>query len=65
MRSFLGHVHIYGSAALKQNTDLAYYRSNQPIEIAIQGYRLDEGQVSDIGRVNRPAKKGRSFETMQ
>ena len=24
MRSFLGHVHIYGSALLKQNTDLTY-----------------------------------------
>ena len=49
MRSFLGHVNTYGSAPLKQTTDLAYYRSNQSAEIAIKGYEVDEGQVSDIG----------------
>ena len=26
MKSFLGQVHTYGSGALYQNTDLAYYR---------------------------------------
>ena len=31
MTSFLGHVHTYGSASLKQNTDLAYYGSNQMV----------------------------------
>ena len=46
-RSFLGHVNTYGSAPLKQTTDLAYYRSNQSAEIAIQGYEVDEGQVSN------------------
>ena len=50
MRSFLGHVSTYGSAPLKQTTNLAYYRSNQSAEIAIQVYEVDEGQVSDIGR---------------
>ena len=38
-----------GNAALKQNTDLAYYYSNESVEIAIQVYRLNEGQVSDTG----------------
>ena len=63
MRSFLGHVSTYGSAPLKQTTDLAYHRSNQSAEIAIQVYEVDEGQVSDIGR--RASKQERSFaETM-
>ena len=50
MRSFLGHVNTYGSAPLKQTTDLAY----QSAEIAIQGYEVDEGQIS----ANRPAQIG-------
>ena len=49
VRSFLGHMHTYRSAALKQNTNLAYYRSNQLVKNAIQSYKLDEGQVSEIG----------------
>ena len=48
MSSFLGHVQAYGSASPKQNTDLAYYCSNQSVEIAIHSYRVDEGPVSDI-----------------
>ena len=41
-------MHTYRSASLKQTTDLAYYHSNQSVEIAIQGYKVNEGQVSDI-----------------
>ena len=48
MLSFLGHMHGYRSALLKQNKDLAYYCSNQLVEIAVQGYIADKGQVSDI-----------------
>ena len=48
MRSFLGQVH--GSASLKKNTDLVYYRSTLSIKIFFQGYKLDEGHVSDICR---------------
>ena len=55
MSSFLGHVHVYGSDSLKQNTDLAYYCSNRSVEIVIQSYIVDEGQFSDIRRhVIRP-----------
>ena len=50
MRSFLGHVHTQGSAMLKQNMDLVYYQSNQLVKIAIQGYRPDKRQASDISR---------------
>ena len=35
MSSFLGHMHAYRSASLKHNMDLAYYCSNQSVEIAI------------------------------
>ena len=42
MRSFLGHVHTYRSAALKLNRDLAYYCSNQLVEITIQCYKLNK-----------------------
>ena len=53
-RSFLGHVNTYGSAPLKQTTDLAYYHSNQSAEIAIQGCEVD---ASDIGRhASKPAR---------
>ena len=63
MRSFLGHVNTYGSAPLKQTTDLAYYRS---AEIAIQGYEVDEGQVSDIGRhASKPARANRSVRSLK
>ena len=48
-RSFLGHVHTYESASLKQTMGLAYYYSNQSVEIVIQGYKVDEAQASDIG----------------
>ena len=61
MRPLLGHMHTYRSASLKQNTDLAYYCSTQLVEIAIQGYKIDEGQVSDIGRhASKPACASRS-----
>ena len=66
MSSFLGHVHGYGSASLKQNTDLACYCSNQSIEIAIQGYIVEEGQVSDIRRhTSRPARASRSVHLLK
>ena len=59
--SFLGHVNTYGSAPLKQISDLAYYCSNQSAEIAIQGYEVDEGQVSVIGcHASKPARTTRS-----
>ena len=42
---------------IKQNTDLACYCSRQSIEITIQDYIVDEGQVSDIHRhASRPAR---------
>ena len=54
------HTYMYGSASLKQTTDLAYYCSNQSVEIAIQGYKVAEGQVSDIGRhASKPAQASR------
>ena len=60
MTSFLGHVHTYGSALLKQNTDLVYYRSILSVDITIQGYKVEEGQVSDIGRhASKPAHASR------
>ena len=60
MSSFLGHLHVYGSASLKQNMDLAYYCSNQLVEIAIQGYKVDKGQVSDLcHHTSRPACSSR------
>ena len=66
MRSFLGHVSTYGSAPLKQTMDLAYYRSNQSAEIAIQVYEVDEGQVSDIGRrASKPARANRSVRSLK
>ena len=66
MMSFLGHVNTYGSAPLKQTTDLAYYRSNQSAEIANKGYEVDEGQVSDIGRhASNPARANRSVRSLK
>ena len=66
MSSFLGHVHGYGSASLKQNTDLGCYCSNQSVEIAIQGYIVDEGQVSDIRRhASRPAHASRGVHLLK
>ena len=65
MSSFLGHVHRYRSALLKQNTDLAYYCSNQSVEIDIQGCMVDEGQVSDIRcHASRPARAGRGISLL-
>ena len=50
-------MHTYGSALLKQNKGLAYYYSNKLVEIAIQGYKVDEGQVSDISlHTSKPAR---------
>ena len=37
----LGHVHTYGSSALKQNTDLAYYRRRK-------GFRLRQHASKSI-----------------
>ena len=51
MRSFLGHMHTYGSASLKQNTDLTCYCLTQSVEIAIHCYKVDKGQVSDISHL--------------
>ena len=36
--------------SLKQNTDQQCYCSNQSLKIAIQGYIVNEGQVSDFRR---------------
>ena len=60
MSSFLGHVHGYGSASLKQNTDLACYCSNQSIKIAIQGYIVekDRFQTSVATQADWPAQVG-------
>ena len=60
MRLFVGHVHTYGSASLKRTTDLAYYRSNYSVEIAIQGYNVDEVQVQTTvaTQANWPAQLG-------
>ena len=66
MSSFLGHVDGYGSVSLKQNTDLACYCSNQSVEIAIQGYVVKEGQVSDIRRhASRPPSASRGVHLLK
>ena len=66
MSAFLGHVRAYGSASLKQNADLAYYCSNQSVEIAIQGYIVDEGHNSDIRRhASRPARATRGVRLLK
>ena len=66
MSSFLGHVHGYGSASLKQNTALAYHCSNQSVQITIQGYIVDKGQVSDICcHASRPARTSRGVRLLK
>ena len=56
----------YGSSTLKKNTDLAYYRSNQSFQIAIQGYNLDEGKASDIGcHASKPVNGNRSLRLLK
>ena len=48
--------HTEVPSSLKQNTDLAYQCSNQSVEITIQGYKVDKGQVLDIPcHASRPA----------
>ena len=50
----------------KQNMDLAYYCLNESVEIAIQGYKLGEGQVSDIGRhASKPVHTSRGIHLLK
>ena len=66
MSSFLGHMHAYGSALLNQNTDLACYCSNNSVEITIQGYKVDEGQVSDVClHLSRPGCTSRGIRLLK
>ena len=63
MRPFLGHMHTYGSAALKQDVDLVYYCSSQSVEITIiraTDLVKNRFQIS----VNRPMQTGHLFAEM-
>ena len=60
MRSFLGHVHTYQSASLKQNMDLAYYLSNQSVRSLFSSTKLtkDRFQTLVVTQANLPVQVG-------